>query len=170
MGWKVPADIEAKCEALHRPRGNPRQTLAPDARWAEAAKPDPVRLTVAISIATPNPLNGRRHWHTAARLAREQVRATLAALNYLRLSGRVDADGMARLATGCTVLLRRVCPSPGLADDALHGALKHVRDAVAQWILGGRIGERDSDRRLVWGYEQSRLGKASGVIVTLTRE
>ena len=153
------------------PKGNPRQKVEPDARWASAIKGDAVSLTVAVSIGTPNPLNGsHQHWGTVARRAKEQVRATRDALEYARLSGRIDAAGLALLAAGCTVIVRRVCPSAGLDDDGLRAAIKHPVDAVAQWLLGGKLGERDNDPRIRWCYEQSRLGRTSGLIITLTRE
>jgi hypothetical protein len=174
VGMKLNADLERtvlgmSTPAKRLPQGNPRERLTPDPRWVQAA--EPISVTVAVAVSTPNPLNGSHgHWSRASALAREQVRATLDALEFARLSGRVTDAQRAALALGCAVRLRRVCPSPGLADDALEAALKHVRDACAQWLLSGRIGERDSDKRLVWGYEQSRLGKSTGVVVTLTRE
>jgi hypothetical protein len=165
------AEYERKGLVTPVPKNRPRQKVAPDPRWADAAKGDPMSLTVAVSVQTPNPLNGSHgHWAASSALARKQVKATLDALEFLRLSGRCPDADRAALELGCAVTLRRVCPSPGLDDDGLRASLKHVRDAVAQWLLSGRLGEMDSDLRITWGYEQSRLGKTSGVVVTLTRE
>jgi hypothetical protein len=50
------------------------------------------------------------------------------------------------------VTLTRVAPSNGLDDDNLAGALKGVRDAVAEWL-----GVDDRDRATVrYEYEQRR--------------
>lgn len=52
----------------------------------------------------------------------------------------------------CTCLLTRVAPSNGLDDDNLAGALKSVRDAVADWL-----GVDDAKRETVrYRYSQSR--------------
>jgi hypothetical protein len=52
----------------------------------------------------------------------------------------------------CTVLLTRVAPSNGLDDDNLAGALKSVRDAVADWL-----GVDDARRETVrYRYSQTR--------------
>lgn len=52
----------------------------------------------------------------------------------------------------CTCVLTRVAPSSGLDDDNLAGALKAVRDAVAQWL-----GVDDKDRMTVrYRYAQRR--------------
>lgn len=59
--------------------------------------------------------------------------------------------GWARPMLPCTVLLTRVGPSNGLDDDNLRGALKGVRDAVAEWL---RIDDRDP--RVTWQYDQRR--------------
>jgi hypothetical protein len=167
VGMKLNADLERTVLGMSTPAKRPPLGAAPAAIVPTAG---PVRLAVVVGIGTPNTLNTRPHHHAAAAMARQQVKATLDALEFARLSGRCSEADRAALALGCEITLRRVCPSPGLADDALAAALKHPRDAVAQWLLSGRIGERDSDKRLVWTYEQARDGKANGVIVTLTRE
>ena len=52
----------------------------------------------------------------------------------------------------CDVLLTRIGPSNGLDDDNLAGALKGVRDAVAEWL-----GVDDRKRNVVrYSYAQAR--------------
>lgn len=58
----------------------------------------------------------------------------------------------------CTVLLTRVAPSAGMDDDGVVGALKAVRDAIADWL---GVDDRHTDqvhyayaqRRGPWGVE-----------------
>lgn len=56
-----------------------------------------------------------------------------------------------RPGTPCTVFLTRIAPSEGLDDDNLVGALKAVRDAVADWI-----GVDDGKHDVVYRYAQER--------------
>ncbi len=59
----------------------------------------------------------------------------------------------------CRVILTRFAPSNGLDDDNLAGALKGVRDAVAEWL-----GVDDRDRhRVRYVYEQQRAAWGVGV-------
>lgn len=149
-------ELVAKCEALAAPAAAHRPGL------------DAGPLTVVVRVETPNPLNGSHgnYYATAAR-AKRQLKATLDALGIARLEGRADP---ARFADGCVVSMRRVCPGRGLASDALPGALKHIRDGVAQWLLGGKPGERDDDPAITWEPPtQGRLGKAKGVVVCIRR-
>lgn len=50
-----------------------------------------------------------------------------------------------------TVKLMRVAPSAGLDDDNLRGALKAIRDGVAD-----ALGVDDRDPRVEWKYDQRR--------------
>lgn len=123
---------------------------------------EPVMFIEPVIIETPNPLNGSHgsHFKVAAR-GKKQVEATQAAL-----FGRFNYKPL--LAPGCTVTLTR-CSSGTLASDALPGALKHIRDAVAQWLLGGEIGRMDDDPRLTWVYKQMKIkrGVPHSVLVGL---
>lgn len=59
----------------------------------------------------------------------------------------------------CVCVLTRFAPSNGLDDDNLAGALKNVRDAVAEWL-----GVDDRDRtRVRYLYEQQRGGWGVGI-------
>ncbi len=79
--------------------------------------------------------NIRWHWARRARIAREQRRTThclvAAALN-------------GGLTPPLRITLTRRAPGR-LDDDNLAGALKHIRDGVAD-----ALGIDDGDRRLVW--------------------
>lgn len=60
--------------------------------------------------------------------------------------------GQKRPPIPCSVRLTRVAPSSGLDDDNLLGALKGVRDQVAEWL-----GVDDRDRTKVrYLYDQKR--------------
>ncbi len=119
---------------------------------------EPVFFIEPIPIKTPNPLNGSHGSPFAtARRAREQVEATQIALLQ-------RAPFRAALAAGCRITLTRCCAGK-LADDALPGALKHIRDAVAQWLLGGEIGQLDDDPRLEWVYRQQKAKRGVHVVL-----
>jgi hypothetical protein len=62
-------------------------------------------------------------------------------------------------AIPCSVILTRFAPSGGLDDDNLAGALKSVRDAVADWL-----GVDDRERTTVrYRYTQTRAPWAVGI-------
>jgi hypothetical protein len=56
-------------------------------------------------------------------------------------------------------VLTRFAPSNGLDDDNLTGALKGVRDAVAQWL---EVDDRDRSR-VRYVYEQQRGSWGVGI-------
>jgi hypothetical protein len=179
---KLPPDVKAKCLELARkaatvphelsiggPKGNPRQTLPPDARWMAAAeaveaveRPDDSVLVV-VPVRTVNPTNGEgrgKHRERIGRGRRERE-ATLVLL-------RAHEPKRERLAAGCVVTLTRVSAGRLSPIDGLGPALKHVRDAVAMWLLGGRPGELDEDSRIGWDLQQRNLGPGkAGVIVSI---
>ena len=117
------------------------------------------RICVTLHLRTVNTTNAREHWSTRHRRTRAEHEAVAVALighpNALR----------ERLAAGCVVTLTRVSAGT-LDDDGLRAALKGVRDSVAVWMLGGRPGERDSDSRIMWRYEQ-RPGKRNRPAVVI---
>ena len=68
-------------------------------------------------------MNTREHWRVRAK----RVRGEKSVIGW-------ELAGVKKPPTPCVVLLTRVAPSAGLDDDNLAGALKSVRDAVADWI------------------------------------
>jgi hypothetical protein len=133
-----------------------RSTAVDPAALARMAAKEPHKLgltapvgliSVRVLIPTPNPSNGSRGgWQRAARIAKQQREAVAAVLL-----------GQAHPPAPWAVTLTR--SSAGKLDpDNLQTALKRVRDAVAQFLLGGRIGERDNDPQIEWHCNQ-RPGK-----------
>lgn len=98
-------------------------------------------MSISIPIRTVSPLNAREHWRARSR----RVKAEREAAQIMLYSQR-------RPEIPCSVLLTRVAPSNGLDDDNLLGALKAVRDQVAQWI---GVDDRHSDR-VSYRYAQRR--------------
>jgi hypothetical protein len=120
-----------------------------------------VRVTLPIRVT--NPSNGSHgHWSVVAR-SRAQARS----LVHLALPGHLRSARLARLNL---VTLVRMSPSAGLDDDNLRGALKAVRDQVAE-ELGLRS---DRDPAVEWAYAQNRgsrkdptLAKGYGVRIQI---
>jgi hypothetical protein len=146
----------------HEPqrRGRPAK-LVPDASLAERISKRPptgCEICVTVKAKTRGP-NSREHYHARAkRVADEQ----------LELSLLLNAHAMKRehLVGGCVVTMCRV--GHRVDDDNLRGYLKGLRDMTAQFLLGGRMGEMDSDPRIEWRYDQRYLGpRAAGVIVSI---
>lgn len=103
-------------------------------------------MIVHLPIRTVSEANRRDHWSTKAHRVRLH-RKTAAAL--------VPGCGLP-----CTVRLTRVSPRI-LDDDNLRGALKAVRDGVAD-----RLGVDDRDVRVRWEYAQQK-GRP-GVLVEIS--
>lgn len=101
-------------------------------------------MKVEIPLRTYSLTNTRGHWAKRHRRAAAERRAA-----YLACHGIGKA-------LPCEVTLTRVGPRR-LDDDNLRGALKSVRDGVAD-----RLGVDDGDPRVIWWYEQ-RLGKEHAV-------
>jgi len=68
-------------------------------------------------------LNDREHWRVRAKRVKDEYVVTAWCLL-----------GELKPAIPCTVLLTRCAPSAGLDSDNLQGALKAVRDAIADWL------------------------------------
>ena len=133
-------------------------------------------VEVALPIRTISEANARSHWAAKARRVASQrgpvalrLRGPLAPFrDAMAVSGHAGAKRPARgnLAPvigmsetrQVAVTLTRVAPSNGLDDDNLRGALKAVRDGVAD-----ALGVDDRDPRVEWKYAQKR-GKY-GVVV-----
>ncbi len=110
---------------------------------------------IHVDLRTGRGQNNREHWRAADRrksLEREMVEWMLAI--HERKNGKPEVP--------CTVLLQRLGPSPGLDDDNLSGALKTVRDVVADWL-----GVDDKHRDIVrYEYAQERRTHW-GVLITI---
>lgn len=122
-------------------------TPVPSKRPAVPASAD--RVAVTIHTRTVNGTNERVHWSVRSRRAAGERSAVNLAVYDVPLEVR------SALAAGCVVKMTRVSVGT-LDDDGLRSALKHVRDAVAMWLLGGGPGEMDSDPRITWEYAQRR--------------
>ena len=95
---------------------------------------------ILIPLRTGRGLNAREAWQSRAR----RVKAERRAVAWL-LRG-------AKPALPCTVRLTRCAPSNGMDDDGVIGALKGVRDQVAEWL-----GVDDKDTaRVRYVYAQCR--------------
>lgn len=101
---------------------------------------------VSLPLKTRSLLNLREHWAARARRTKAHRAATILALR----SSRVElpkADDQLIVAT----LVRY---GRRLDDDNLRGALKAVRDGVAEWA-----GIDDGSPRWRWEYGQDKAGK-----------
>lgn len=99
-------------------------------------------ISVTMPIKAVSVANLREHW--AKRAARTKNHRILA-WGLLR-----EADKGPRLLGACEVVMTRIAPR-NLDDDNLRGALKAVRDGVADWL-----GVKDNDPRVRWQYAQAR--------------
>ncbi|RZL40161.1 MAG: hypothetical protein EOP35_01765 [Rubrivivax sp.] len=79
---------------------------------------------IAVLIRTVPGMNVRENWRQRARRVKAERHAAAWMLK-----------GQPKPNTPCSVRLTRVAPSNGLDDDNLAGALKAVRDQVAEWIM-----------------------------------
>lgn len=98
---------------------------------------------IVVPIRTVTGLNAREHWAARARRVKKERRITAWALALSRA---------AVPQIPCTVLLTRVTPRGTADDDNLSGALKAVRDQIAQWI---GVDDRDSSK-VRYRYAQKR--------------
>jgi hypothetical protein len=98
---------------------------------------------VQFDMRTGRGQNNREHWAAAAKRARTE-RLTAA---WQLKAGKVEMP-----LPPFAVRLTRIAPSDGLDDDNLRGALKHVRDGVADHF---DIDDKRSDL-LRYEYAQER--------------
>lgn len=96
--------------------------------------------SATVPVRTVSETNQREHW--AMRHHRRAVQRSLVRM--------VLGAGCTRPAFPCVVTLTRIAPR-SLDDDNLRGALKAVRDGVADWL-----GVDDADPRIEWRYDQRR--------------
>lgn len=121
-----------------------------------------------LPIKTVSEFNSSEHWSSKSRRHRQQQ--FFVKLSYQRIC--------TEMALPCVITLTRL--SPRLLDsDNLGGALKYVRDEIAECILphtGGLYktrtgwrrmkGHADSDPRLTWQYEQEQT-KSYGIRIRI---
>ncbi len=106
-------------------------------------------MKVTIPARTYSLTNQREHWAKKARRAKNERGWAYS------LTGDIK-----KLGLPLTVRLTRVAPRR-LDDDNLRGALKSIRDGVAD-----RIGVDDGDPRVTWIYMQ-RTGKSKEYAVEI---
>jgi hypothetical protein len=80
-------------------------------------------MTIAVPLRTVPGLNAREHFAVRSKRVRKEREAVAWMLR-----------GVQRPHIPCSVILTRVAPSAGVDDDNLVGALKGVRDQVAEWL------------------------------------
>ena len=96
---------------------------------------------ICIPLRTGMGLNSREHFMARKRRVASERQAVAYVLG-----------PQVKPALPLIVTLTRIAPSNGLDDDNLAGALKAVRDQVAEWL-----GVDDRDRKTVrYEYEQER--------------
>jgi hypothetical protein len=104
------------------------------------------RIGAKIPIRTVSESNQNEHWTKKSRRAKKQKTAVGLFLGW--------AKGDIRLP--CKVALTRRAPRK-LDDDNLRGALKAVRDAVADIIRPGLApGRADDSEHIAWEYAQEK--------------
>ncbi len=91
--------------------------------------------------------NAREHWTKTYKNKKTQ--------HHIAALGMQGLNPIEYLGSELRVTLTRIGPR-ALDDDNLQGAFKFIRDAIAQCIWGGRMGQRDDLAE--WRYEQ-RKGK-----------
>lgn len=104
-----------------------------------------------LPIKTVSTLNQREHWRARYRRSKSQREAARA----------LSRCAAAAAGIPCVVTLTRIAPSNGLDGDNLQGALKAVRDGVAD-----AIGVDDRDPSVEWRYGQER-GKEYAVRIEI---
>ncbi len=106
-----------------------------------------------IPVRTVSESNGREHWARKASRARMQRETA-------RLTTRIFC---ADVDLPVVVQMSRVAPRE-LDDDNLRGALKAIRDGIAD-----AFGVKDNDPRIEWQYAQERGSPKSYLVrVTIT--
>lgn len=112
-------------------------------------------LTIELPIVTVSEANRRGHWRQHHRRHASQRGVT--AMSLQANLGRPPPPPV-------RVVLTRISPR-ALDSDNLHGALKHVRDGVADWL-----GVDDGDERVTWAVQQRRgAPKQRGVRIEIEK-
>lgn len=115
---------------------------------------------VIVEVELPIKLSPQAHgtssnWRTVAARAKKQLHDT-----HL---GLLATGSRAKVTFPCVVEITRIGPR-ALDDDNVQHAAKHVRDAVAMWLFGGKPGARDRDPRVSFRYAQI-VGPPAAVLV-----
>lgn len=112
-------------------------------------------LVVTLPLRTISELNARDGWRARARRMKEH--RTVARMAVMPRLGEIGPFGPSEVkawrltaAMQLRVTLTRIGPRL-LDDDNLRGALKGIRDGVAD-----ALGVKDNDPRVVWGYWERR--------------
>jgi hypothetical protein len=109
----------------------------------------PRTIEIYLPVVTVSISNVREHW--AKRANRAKLHRQLA---------YIMAKGLKGCALPVTIKLTRISPRK-LDDDNLRGALKSVRDGIAD-----RLGIDDRDPRVIWEYAQTKgHPKEHGVLI-----
>ena len=115
----------------------------------------PLEFDVPVRTVSANVSHaGSKHWGGRKRRAKH---ARTTAHEALRIAARLWNEPSPEIWQPyfpCQILLVRVAPSSGLDDDNLRGALKSVRDGIADCL-----GRNDRDPAIAWLYGQRRGGK-----------
>jgi len=99
-----------------------------------------------LSIESVSENNSREHWSKKHKRHRSQKRQI--ALFFLKEKPPVSLP--------CEIRLTRISPR-FLDDDNLSGALKWIRDAIADQLIPGKAaGRADDDKRITWTYKQEK--------------
>ena len=96
---------------------------------------------ITVPLKTVPGLNARELWQVRASRVKKERKAVAWSL-----------VGQKHPPIPCSVLLTRVAPSGGVDDDNLPGALKGVRDQIAEWL---GIDDRHS-KQVRYVYAQKR--------------
>lgn len=113
-------------------------------------------ICLTIPLLTVSESNVRQHWAKRATRMRAHRQLT-----HMRLRVALIGAGITSVFA-VSVTLTRVSPRE-LDDDNLRGALKGVRDGVAD-----AFGVDDRDARITWQYAQAR-SKEKGVKIEIRR-
>ena len=104
-------------------------------------------VEIYLRIPTVSEANKREHWAAKAKRVKSQ-----------RSTAKFETQDLLMLKMPLSVTLTRVSPRP-LDDDNLRGALKAVRDGIAD-----RLGINDRDPRVAWLYSQRRGKKGEQAV------
>lgn len=111
-----------------------------------------------IPCKTVSESNVTEHW--SKRAARHKIQRQWIEYYFCKEQPKIDLP--------CIIKLSRIA-THRLDDDNLTGALKHIRDVIANILIPGkRSGQADSDPRLKWEYSQEKLDKGQDPAVQIT--
>lgn len=105
----------------------------------------PIFFSISLPIKTVSEANSSEHWVKKSKRHKVQRFHIWAAFH--NLSSPVPLP--------CQIHLTRIAPRL-LDSDNLQMSMKYIRDSIAKEILGGRLGQNDSDPRIKWEYAQEK--------------